>query len=96
MEIDGLLPIYRIDVFGDGSAQTACCFQAGSERGMASMRGFKTVSRWFPRPFHPRENEEDMNERNGLLTSHLDQVVPVADADEETKALALHVEPKVP
>jgi hypothetical protein len=63
---------------------------------MASKRGFKTVWRWFPRPFHPREDEEDRNERNGLLKSHLDQVVPVADADEETKALALHVEPKVP
>ncbi|GJN18522.1 hypothetical protein PR202_gb05692 [Eleusine coracana subsp. coracana] len=57
------------------------------------VRGFRTVSRWFPRHFSPRD-EEDSNERNGLLRSHLDQIVPVADADEEAKALALHAKPK--
>ncbi|TVU34355.1 hypothetical protein EJB05_16187, partial [Eragrostis curvula] len=58
-------------------------------------RGLKTVSRWFPRPYAgSKEDDEDSNERNGLLRSHLDQIVPVVDAEEEAKALVVHVEPK--
>ncbi|XP_062179448.1 protein SODIUM POTASSIUM ROOT DEFECTIVE 2-like [Phragmites australis] len=59
-------------------------------------RGFKRVSRWFPRSSAgSREEDEENNERNSLLRSHLDrQIVPVADFGEEAKALAVHVEPK--
>ncbi|XP_062208480.1 protein SODIUM POTASSIUM ROOT DEFECTIVE 2-like isoform X2 [Phragmites australis] len=66
----------------------------GREVHMAA-RGFKRVSHWFPRSSTGRqEDDEDSNERNGLLRSHSDQIVPVADFGEEHKALALHVEPK--
>ncbi|KAL6615491.1 hypothetical protein ACP70R_037761 [Stipagrostis hirtigluma subsp. patula] len=58
-------------------------------------RGFKRVSRWFPRSTAgPWDEDEDISERNGLLRSHLDQIVPVADFSEQHKALAVHVEPK--
>ncbi|KAL6882024.1 hypothetical protein ACP4OV_011496 [Aristida adscensionis] len=58
-------------------------------------RGLKGVSRWFSRSsIGPREEDEDNNERNGLLRSQLDQVVPVAEVGEGHKALAVHVEPK--
>jgi len=60
---------------------------------------FKRVSRWFPRSSASgglQEEDEDSGERSGLLRSHLDrQIVPVTDPGDTTKALALHVEPKV-
>uniref|UniRef100_R7W8U1 HMA domain-containing protein n=1 Tax=Aegilops tauschii TaxID=37682 RepID=R7W8U1_AEGTA len=61
--------------------------------------GLKKALRWMPRSSaSPRlEEDEDNNERNGLLRSHRDQnrVVPVTDlhVDEQPKAGA-HVEPK--
>lgn len=60
-------------------------------------RGFKKALRWFPpSAAGSREEEgEGSNERNGLLRSHLDQIVPITDLDEQPRALAVHVEPKV-
>ncbi|KAE8814365.1 heavy metal-associated domain-containing protein [Hordeum vulgare] len=70
---------------------------------MASTMGLKKALRWLPRSSASRqlEEDEDNNERNGLLRSHRDQtrVVPVTDlhVDEQPKAsaaAAAHVEPK--
>ncbi|OEL35230.1 hypothetical protein BAE44_0003747, partial [Dichanthelium oligosanthes] len=63
-----------------------------------AVRGFKRVSRWFPRSSAGgfQEEDEDSSERSGLLRSHLDQIVPVTDTDlgDTSKALAVHLEPK--
>ncbi|VAH77287.1 unnamed protein product [Triticum turgidum subsp. durum] len=66
---------------------------------MASTMGLNKALRWLPRSSaSPRlEEDEDNNERNGLLRSHRDQnrVVPVTGlhVDEQPEAGA-HVEPK--
>ncbi|KAJ1284150.1 hypothetical protein BS78_03G182700 [Paspalum vaginatum] len=61
-------------------------------------RGFERVSRWFQRsPARGFQDEDDISERNGLLRSHLDQIVPVMDFAENAdtpKAVTVHVEPK--
>lgn len=59
-------------------------------------RGFQRVSRWFQRSSAGGfQDEGDHSERNGLLRSHLDQIVPVTDFAGTPKALAVHMEPKV-
>ncbi|OQU87104.1 hypothetical protein SORBI_3003G206700 [Sorghum bicolor] len=60
-------------------------------------RGFERFSRWFQRSSAAAggsKDEDDRSERNGLLRSQLDQVVPVTDCADTSKALAVHMEPK--
>ncbi|WVZ69861.1 hypothetical protein U9M48_018584 [Paspalum notatum var. saurae] len=62
-------------------------------------RGFERVSRWFQRsPARGFQDEDAISERNGLLRSNLDQIVPVMDFAENadtSKALAVrNMEPK--
>ena len=58
---------------------------------------FNRVPRWFSRSSAGglQEEDEDSSERSRLLRSHLDQIVPVTDSGDTSKALAVHVEPKV-
>uniref|UniRef100_A0A0E0C3T8 HMA domain-containing protein n=1 Tax=Oryza meridionalis TaxID=40149 RepID=A0A0E0C3T8_9ORYZ len=61
-------------------------------------RGLKKALRWFPHStedHHHLEEDEGSNERRGLLRSHLEQVVPVTDLDEEPNTSSSAVkEPK--
>lgn len=58
-------------------------------------RGFERFSRWFQRSSAGGfKDEDDRSERNGLLRSQLDQIVPVTDFAGTSKALAVHMEPK--
>jgi hypothetical protein len=66
---------------------------------MAATMGLKKKTlRWLPRSSAGSgpEEDEDSNERSGLLRSHRDQnrVVPVTDVDERPKASPA-AEPKV-
>uniref|UniRef100_A0A0E0JKQ8 HMA domain-containing protein n=1 Tax=Oryza punctata TaxID=4537 RepID=A0A0E0JKQ8_ORYPU len=60
-------------------------------------RGLNKALRWFPHSTedHHLEEDEGSNERRSLLRSHLEQVVPVTDLDEEPNASSSAVkEPK--
>jgi hypothetical protein len=67
-------------------------FQPGKEIHLMAARGFERFSRWFQRSSAGGFNR---SERNGLLRSQLDQIVPVTDFAGTSKALAVHMEPKV-
>ena len=62
-------------------------------------RGLKKAFRWFPHSneeHHHLEEDEGSSERRGLLRSHLEQVVPVTDLEDEPNASSSAVkEPKV-
>jgi hypothetical protein len=71
-------------------------FQPGKEIHLMAARGFERFSRWFQRSSAGGfKDEDDRSERNGLLRSQLDQIVPVTDFAGTSKALAVHMEPKV-
>jgi hypothetical protein len=61
-------------------------------------RGLKKAFRWFPHSnedHHHLEEDEGSSERRGLLRSHLEQVVPVTDLEDEPNASSSAVkEPK--
>ncbi|PWZ11877.1 Heavy metal-associated isoprenylated plant protein 34 [Zea mays] len=67
---------------------------------LMAARGFQLrLSRWFQRSHasvSQSQDEDDRGgERNGLMRSHLDQIVPVTDfaGTSNSKALAVRVEP---
>uniref|UniRef100_A0A0D9YB92 HMA domain-containing protein n=1 Tax=Oryza glumipatula TaxID=40148 RepID=A0A0D9YB92_9ORYZ len=61
-------------------------------------RGLKKAFRWFPHSnedHHHLEEDEGSSERRDLLRSHLEQVVPVTDLEDEPNASSSAVkEPK--